>query len=48
MMELRDASKGDRIPAYPSRYSGRNGIVRQHTGVARHRGATETGAGGAR
>lgn len=48
MMELRNAPEGDRIPAYPSRYSGRNGIVRQHTEVARHRGASETGVGGAR
>ncbi len=47
-MELWHAREGARIPAYPSRYSGRNGIVRHHTEVARYRGATETGEGGAR
>ncbi len=48
MMGLRRSPKGGRIPAYPPRYSGGNGIVRQHTGVSRHRDAAETGVGGAR
>ncbi len=45
MVRLRHGPEGGRIPAYPSRYYGRNGIVRQHTGVACQRGAAENRSG---